>query len=42
MKVWLLCVLVSGCASHTVRCDARLQPINAPAPNPAAAPTGAP
>jgi hypothetical protein len=23
-----LCWLLAGCASHTVRCDAHLQPIN--------------
>lgn len=25
-------LLLPGCASHVVRCDARLQPINPPAP----------
>ena len=26
-----ICLLVQGCASHAVRCDAHLEPINAPA-----------
>jgi hypothetical protein len=25
-----LCWLLAGCASHTVRCDIHLQPINVP------------
>lgn len=24
-----ICVMVQGCASHVVRCDAHLEPINA-------------
>jgi hypothetical protein len=27
-----LIILMSACSSHAVRCDGRLQPINAPAP----------
>ncbi|GAC1460108.1 MAG: hypothetical protein PVSMB6_20110 [Steroidobacteraceae bacterium] len=34
MKTWIACLfgllcLSAGCASHEVRCDGRLQPINA-------------
>jgi hypothetical protein len=29
-KFLSLCWLLAGCASHTVRCDAHLQPINLP------------
>ncbi len=29
--VCCLCVLLTACASHAVRCDGRLQPINPPA-----------
>lgn len=32
MKFFILCVLLAGCTPATVRCDAHLQPINAPAP----------
>ena len=29
MSRWILCLLLlSGCSSHAVRCNARLQPIN--------------
>jgi hypothetical protein len=33
MARWILCltVLLQACTSHAVRCDAHLQPINAPA-----------
>ena len=33
MKILVLCVclMVQGCASHTVRCDVHLEPINSPA-----------
>ena len=35
-------LLLTACASHKLRCDAHLQPINRPAPaGAAAAPTGA-
>jgi hypothetical protein len=34
MLLWLL---LCGCSSNTVRCDARLQPINAPASHSTAA-----
>jgi hypothetical protein len=27
-----LSILLQGCASHAVRCESHLQPINAPAP----------
>jgi len=31
MRMFLcLCLLLPACASHTVRCDGRLQPINLP------------
>jgi hypothetical protein len=26
-----ICLMAQGCASHVVRCDAHLEPINAPA-----------
>jgi len=29
--VCCLCLLLTACASHAVRCDGRLQPINPPA-----------
>jgi len=33
MRVLLcLCLSLAACKSHEVRCDARLQPINLPAP----------
>lgn len=34
MKIILflgICLMAQGCISHTVRCDTRLEPINAPA-----------
>jgi len=33
MARWILCftVVLQACASHAVRCDTHLQPINAPA-----------
>jgi hypothetical protein len=33
-RLCIVCLIVvtSACASHRVRCDAHLQPINAPAP----------
>jgi hypothetical protein len=33
MARWILCfsVVLQACTSHAVRCDAHLQPINAPA-----------
>ncbi len=40
MKLCILYVLLAGCASHTVRCDTHLQPINVPAPKPIDAPAG--
>jgi len=45
MRLWMsLCLLLSACASHQVRCDSRLQPINNPKLSAAAsvAPRGAP
>jgi hypothetical protein len=31
MRLWMsLCILLTACASHVVRCDSRLQPINNP------------
>ena len=30
--IYCVFLLLTGCASHTVRCDGRLQPINLPAP----------
>jgi hypothetical protein len=38
MKYVILCVLLAGCASHAVRCDQHLLPINPPATKPADAP----
>ncbi len=45
--VCCLCLLLSACASHAVRCDGRLQPINPPPAGavpggPATGPAGAP
>jgi hypothetical protein len=33
MKILMLCIclMAQGCASHAVRCDAHLEPINPPA-----------
>jgi hypothetical protein len=45
MRLWMsLCLLLSACASHEVRCDSRLQPINNPKASTAAiaTPRGAP
>ncbi len=36
-----LCVLLTACASHEVRCDRRLRPINAPDAHVGAAVEGA-
>jgi hypothetical protein len=37
MARFIVCfiLLLQGCASHALRCDAHLQPINAPAAKPA-------
>lgn len=40
--IYCLFLLLPACASHVVRCDGRLQPINQPAPPASAAPRVSP
>lgn len=40
--IYCLFLLLPACASHVVRCDGRLQPINQPAPPASVAPRVSP